>query len=114
MEYRHHRDPRHRLTAPVKTALPQSSGDAYEKAIEYRAVWREPIGTSSYRLVPSAAPELRACLLDLVHNDSARAQCAAYFLTRIDKWRDEYGTPNDEPRHPNLKSGLAWPPQMQR
>lgn len=82
---------------------------ALEKAIEYRSVWREPIGENSYRLVPSAAPELRARLLDMVHNDAARAQCATYFLTRIDKWRDEYGTPNDEPRHPNLDSGLTWP-----
>lgn len=82
---------------------------ALEKAIKHRAVWREPIGENSYRPAPSAAPELRARLLELVHNDPARAQCAAYFLTRIDKWRDEYGTPNDEPRHPNLVSGLVWP-----
>jgi hypothetical protein len=34
---------------------------------------------------------------------------AAHCLNQIDKIRDKYGTPDSEPRHPNLASGKPWP-----
>ena len=62
----------------------------------------------AYNVVPVPATELRTILLKLTSNggvDDPAARC----LNTIDKLRDEYGAPENEPRHPNLSSGRSWP-----
>jgi hypothetical protein len=41
--------------------------------------------------------------------DGGPSDAAARTLNEIDKIRDEYGAPEAEPRHPDLKSGKPWP-----
>ncbi len=76
------------------------------QAIEARVVAHEPAGASTYYRVPSTAPELRQRLFEKAREGS---KVAADLLTSIDEWRDELGRPLDEPRHPDLASGSAWP-----
>jgi len=62
----------------------------------------------AYDVVPVAAVELRRALLAMT-TDGGKTDAAARVLTMIDKMRDEYGAPEDEPRHPDLSSGKPWP-----
>ena len=62
----------------------------------------------AYDIVPIPALEVRRKLL-AVTTDGGPSDAAARTLTEIDKIRDEYGTPETEPRHPDLKSGKPWP-----
>jgi len=41
--------------------------------------------------------------------DGSSSDAAARWLNQIDAIRDEYGTPEAEPRHPDLASGKPWP-----
>lgn len=84
------------------------------KAVEYRVIGREHAGGNVFNLVPSAAPQLRAALLRMAYTDAMRADCARTLLLKIDDWRDEYGWPVDEPRHPDVRSGLDWPPLLRQ
>jgi hypothetical protein len=62
----------------------------------------------AYDIVPVPAAELRKKLLGMT-SDGGPADVAARCLNQIDKIRDEYGTPDSEPRHPDLGSGKRWP-----
>jgi len=62
----------------------------------------------AYNVVPIHAGELRRKLLAMM-KDGALADAPERYLTMIDKIRDEYGTPDSEPRHPDLASGKPWP-----
>jgi hypothetical protein len=62
----------------------------------------------AYDVVPVPAVELRQRLLAMT-TDSGPTDVAARCLNQIDKIRDEYGTPDSEPRHPDLASGKPWP-----
>ena len=62
----------------------------------------------AYEVVPIPAVELRRKLL-AVTTDGGPTDVAARWLNQIDKIRDEYGTPDSEPRHPDLASGKPWP-----
>ena len=59
-------------------------------------------------MLPVAATELRRKLLALT-TDGGQADAAARVLREIDRLRDEFGAPEDEPRHPDLASGKPWP-----
>jgi hypothetical protein len=65
----------------------------------------------AYDVVPVPAVELRRKLLALT-TDGGPTDVAARCLNQIDKIRDEYGTPDSEPRHPDLVSGKPWPVMM--
>ena len=65
----------------------------------------------AYNVVPVPAGELRRKLLAMT-TDGGPADPAARCLNQIDKIRDEYGTPDSEPRHPDLASGKRWPIMM--
>lgn len=65
----------------------------------------------AYEVVPVAAVEIRQKLLALT-TDAGAADVAARYLTQIDKIRDQFGTPDAEPRHPDLASGRSWPIMM--
>jgi len=62
----------------------------------------------AYEVVPVPAVELRRNLLAMT-TDGGPTDVAARCLEQIDKIRDEYGTPDSEPRHPDLASGKRWP-----
>ena len=63
-------------------------------------------GASSIEAVP--ATEIRRKLLAMT-TDGGPSDVAARYLRLIDSIRDDYGVPESEPRHPDLKSGKAWP-----
>lgn len=62
----------------------------------------------AYNVVAVPAVELRRKLLAMT-TDGGPMDAAARCLALIDKVRDDYGTPESEPRHPDLASGKAWP-----
>lgn len=61
-----------------------------------------------YNVVPIPAAELRRELLAIT-SDGGTTDAAARCLNEIDRIRDDYGTPEGEPRHPDLASGKPWP-----
>jgi hypothetical protein len=62
----------------------------------------------AFDVLPVAATELRRQLLAMTIDDGPH-DSAARVLREIDRVRDESGTPEDEPRHPDLASGQPWP-----
>jgi hypothetical protein len=62
----------------------------------------------AYEVVPVPAVELRRKLLAMT-TDGGPTDAAARCLNQIDKIRDEHGTPDSEPRHPDLASDKPWP-----
>jgi hypothetical protein len=62
----------------------------------------------AYNVVPVPAVKLRRKLLAMT-TDGGPSDAAVRTLNEIDKIRDEYGAPETEPRHPDLKSGKPWP-----
>jgi hypothetical protein len=62
----------------------------------------------AYNVVPIPAVELRRKLLAMT-TDGSPSDAAARRLNEIDKVRDDYGTPETEPRHTDLASGRPWP-----
>jgi hypothetical protein len=65
----------------------------------------------AFEVIPVPAVEARQKLLVLT-TDGGTADVAARCLNQIDKIRDQFGTPDSEPRHPDLKSGRPWPIMM--
>ena len=53
--------------------------------------------------------DLRKKLFAMVNEDSVAANVAASCLELIDELRDEYGSVDTEPRHPDIESGYPWP-----
>ena len=62
----------------------------------------------AYNVSPIPAVGLRRSLLSMVKSGAAR-DAAARCLRHIDRLRDDYGSPDEEPRHPDLASGKHWP-----
>ena len=62
----------------------------------------------TYNLRPVPASELRRKLLAMTR-DGGPNDIAARYLNRIDEIRDQLGTSDFEPRHPDLVSGKTWP-----
>ena len=85
---------------------------AVVRLLEERFVQREQQSPGSlvFQLAPRARPALRAALFKLMKEDPDRHRSALDLLVQLDRWRDEYGKPLDEPRHPDIRSGISWPP----
>lgn len=62
----------------------------------------------AYEVVPVPVVELRRQLLG-VTTDGGSTDVAARCLNQIDEIRDDYDTPDSEPRHPDLAAGKPWP-----
>ena len=74
---------------------------------EYREAME---GSPSIQNVSSKACNyLRRQLLGMVTQCAPAARVAAELLLAVEETRFRYGRPADEPRHPNLASGHAWP-----
>lgn len=63
---------------------------------------------NAYDIVPVAVGDLRRDLLGLTGSGDV-GDFAARCLEEIDRLRDDYGLPADEPRHPDVRSGKPWP-----
>lgn len=53
--------------------------------------------------------DLRARLFSMLPANDERSALAKECLVAIDDHRDEYGRVGDEPRHPDITTGRAWP-----
>lgn len=75
-------------------------------------VERRPYGSSenTYTLEPQSANDIRNRLFEMAVSDESRKHSAWSILAQIESWRIEYGRPTTEPRHPNIDSGIPWPP----
>jgi uncharacterized protein YqcC (DUF446 family) len=65
---------------------------------------------NTYTLEPQSANDIRSRLFDMAVGDETRKHSAWTILAQIESWRIEYGRPTSEPRHPNIESGVSWPP----
>ena len=81
------------------------------KAVEQIVTSHVPVEDwpSAYTVEPANAERLRAALFEMVWEDQERKVAAKTLLEWIDERRDEYGRPDDEPRHPNIGSERPWP-----
>ncbi|MER8846786.1 NACHT domain-containing protein [Mesorhizobium australicum] len=64
--------------------------------------------SGAFDVLPVAATEIRQKLLAMT-TDGGPHDFAARALREIDRVRDENGAPEDEPRHPDMRSGKPWP-----
>lgn len=99
------------LAAPLMLSNAQRPSHYIDEMIERRVTDRVPVEgwAHAHEIVPSSAAPLRKRLLEMVLDDRLRDRAARGLLIRIDQLRDEYGRPDDEPRHPWLASGVPWP-----
>jgi hypothetical protein len=83
-----------------------------QHAIRGAALSQQPLPdwSGAYELHPVPLPDLRKALFGMLTDDligvSALAEAC---LTTIDKLRDENGSSEFEPRHPNIETGRPWP-----
>jgi hypothetical protein len=82
------------------------------RALEPLFLEHRPYGDSSgtYTLEPRDANAIRSRLFEMLLTDDVRRRSAWSLLGQIELWRIEYGRPTGEPRHPQIDSGLTWPP----
>lgn len=80
------------------------------QAVERVITKRVPVDEwpDAYNVIPIHATGLRKRLFEQVR-DAGPADAAARCLRLIDLYRDKYGVPESEPRHPDLMSGRPWP-----
>jgi hypothetical protein len=84
---------------------------ALRSAIEGVALEKRSVAgmTGAYALYPTAVNELRTRLFKLIAAGRPEAAIAEACLAAIDRLRDEHGRPQEEPRHPDIRSGRPWP-----
>ncbi len=56
---------------------------------------------------------IRARLFAMLPANNAHSLLAKQCLLAIEEYRDEKGRINDEPRHPDITTGRAWPPEAE-
>jgi hypothetical protein len=97
----------HLIDDAKPSPVPQGVWEQLESAF----VERRPYGIDSNDIAihAHASNELRIRLFRMAHEDTKRRKSSFMLLGQIEAWRLEYGRPTDEPRHPDLASGKAWP-----
>jgi hypothetical protein len=80
-------------------------------AIRGLAVGRQTVDEFSGTFQEFSVPlnSLRKELFARVIADNSESAMSNASLSYIDKLRDEYGRVGDEPRHPDIQTGHAWP-----
>jgi hypothetical protein len=68
-----------------------------------------PALASTRAAKPSPLTALRQQLFGIAAANEPRSALAERCLIAIEKLRDEHGRIDDEPRHPDIDSGQAWP-----
>lgn len=86
---------------------------AMSRVIRNLALGRSPSNewSGAFEEYSLPLPGLRAKLFAILLENNARAQLAKQCLIAIDELRDETGRVNSEPRHPDIATGRAWPPE---
>ena len=81
------------------------------KALKKAAVHERPAKEwrGAYEEFGVAVTALRKQLFLLAVSEGPQAALAAASLSKIDRLRDQFGRLDDEPRHPDISSGRAWP-----
>lgn len=64
----------------------------------------------AYEMFSVPVPELRKMLFAMTVGDTPMARLAGECLVVIDELRDEYGSTESEPHHPDISSHRPWPP----
>jgi hypothetical protein len=68
------------------------------------------MAAGSHELVGLPAADLRKRIFDLfISGTPAESAVASECLIQIDNIRDDYGSVDSEPRHPDITTGLPWP-----
>jgi hypothetical protein len=81
--------------------------------LENAFLGKQPYGSGhSYTIEPKSSDEIRRLLFTMSMGDDSRKRSACLLLGQIESWRLEYGRPSNEPRHPDIDSGLPWPPLL--
>jgi hypothetical protein len=68
-------------------------------------------GSNTYYVHPAPVGQLRKMLFDMLRGTPEEAALATRCLIATDVLRDEYGISGDDPRHPDVVSGIPWPPE---
>jgi len=78
------------------------------------SLWHEPQDDQlgSYAIHPASTGLLRKQLFSLVDDSTHIGILAAACLAAIDDLRDDYGSHEDDPRHPDVRSGRLWPQEL--
>jgi hypothetical protein len=84
----------------------QSHHALREAALDKRPT---PGWTGAFDLHPVPLTALRRELFGMLEGAPHEAALAAACLTAIDELRDEYGSAESEPRHPDVETGRPWP-----
>jgi hypothetical protein len=90
-------------------------GGAIADALHNICVEDQPVEgqTGMFERVPRPIPKVRAKLFAKANAGGADADDCIRLLQTIDDWRDGFGDPWDEERHPDLSVDRAWPPVAQ-
>jgi len=88
--------------------VPQGIWDFLESAF----IERQPYGkiSNAHTKHARASNDLRLLLFRMVIEDEKRRKSAIRLLGQIETWRQEYGRPIHEPRHPDPTTNISWPP----
>lgn len=88
-----------------------ASPNTIHSAVRNAAVGKRPssnwAGTEEIVSVP--LPDLRKKLFAIANSATDESQIATACLNAIDELRDDYGSVESEPRHPDIESGRPWP-----
>lgn len=82
-------------------------GQALKKVAVHERPAKEWHG--AYEEFGVAVTDLRKQLFLMAINEGPQAALATACLSKIDRLRDRFGRLDDEPRHPDIASGRAWP-----
>lgn len=87
------------------------SGDGLYMSIRKIAVDERPSAqlSGAVTLFPVPVDDLRRRLFSLALTQTSEAGVARQCLALIDGMRDDYGYPESEARHPDIRSGQPWP-----
>jgi len=87
------------------------SGDGLYKSIRKLAVDERPSAefSGAVTLFPVPVDDLRRRLFTIALTQTTEAVVAKHCLALIDCIRDDYGYPESEVRHPDIRSGQPWP-----
>lgn len=87
------------------------SGDGLYMGIKEAAVDERPSAqfSGAFVLFPVPTDDLRRRLFSLALTQTSEADVAKQCLALIDGIREDYGYPESEVRHPDIRSGQPWP-----
>jgi hypothetical protein len=103
------------LMVASHAATSRSFDGGLVEAIRNVAIGRKPVADwpGAFQEFSVSLKALRKRLFELVLAGGREAALAEPCLNYIEELRDEHGRIDDEPRHPDIRSGCAWPKDTQ-